>query len=392
MRNILEDVARRDPRYAAVLEGRPPVARTATQSAPAASGGPGTELAALLASLGIEEPPGCRCKAHARMMDEWGADGCVRRRGEILEWITEAYAKTGYFARAKAAALAVTTGLAKTLDWADPAGSLLDEAVRRARSRTPLALPSSHRFGVRDCLYHLYPLASAGAVWRRVLGMLLRRSELFTGLRVISCMTGSGLERPSVVREMARPHGFEVVEVVNDPSLREVKTLLEVLPRFETRDPSRALFLGHGKGVTRPDNRGVTCHPWAAVCHEVCLDYWPLVESQLRERPVTGPFKKPGRGFKGSSSSWHYSGSFSWSRSADLFGRDWRQVDRKWFGIESYSSLHYAAHEAGCLFHEAPQGVMDLYKMAYLREVLVEYAWWRAEHEHERATVGVAVP
>lgn len=243
----------------------------------------------------------------------------------------------------------------------------------------------SRHFPVRDCLYHLYPLPTGGRIWRRCLSMLLARSHLFTGRKVISCMTAGHLEPPSVVRAMAEPHGFEVVAIANSTGLRESKTLSELLPRFETDDPERALFVGHSKGVTRPDNPGVSCHPWSVLCHEICLDFWPLVERSLQSYAITGPFKKVGKGFQGSASAWHYSGSFFWARSRELFtDRPWRSVDRRWYGLESTPGVWFRPDEAGCLFWEGVQATLDLYRMDLMKEVLLSYALWRAENEGMR--------
>jgi hypothetical protein len=267
-----------------------------------------------------------------------------------------------------------------------------DHSGRQPRPAAPEPLPEAHQFSTRDCLYHVYPLpGEAGQVWRQRLGMLLRRASLFNGKRVISCMTGARLEPPSAVRALAQPAGFDVVELENHPGLREARTLIELLPRFESDDPHRVLFFGHAKGVTRQAELGNACHPWAILCHEITLDYWPLVEHRLGRHPIVGPFKKVGPAFQGSRSAWHYSGSFFWARSADLFGRDWRGVDRKWFGVESTPGVWYAPEEAGCLFHEAGMHQMDLYKPEYMREVLAEYSWWRAEHDGMR-TAAEATP
>lgn len=260
----------------------------------------------------------------------------------------------------------------------------------RAATRAALPPPPAASITTRDVLYHVMPKAGeAGTVWRQRLGMLTRRAGLFNGLKVVSCMTGPGLEPPERVRELAEPSGFEVVALANDPDLREVVTLLALLPRFETSDPSRALLFAHAKGITRPADAGNSCHPWALLCHEICLDYWPLVERQLSEKPITGPFKKTGHAFAGSPSSWHYSCGFWWVRSAGLFRRDWRGVERKWFGSESHVGVWYRPEEAGCLFHEAPAGVMDLYRPDYLQKVLWDYALWRIAHDRERAPAGV---
>lgn len=259
-----------------------------------------------------------------------------------------------------------------------------DHSGRQAVAPAPPAITDP--VTTRDVLYHLYPLpGEAGAVWRQRLGMLLRRAVLFNGRKVISCMTGSRLEHPRAVRELAEPHGFEVIEVANDPALREAKSLIELLPTFHSLDPHRALFFAHAKAVTRPADRGNACHPWALVCHEVCLDYWPLVERTLQKHPVAGPFKKVGPAFAGSRSSWHYSGGVYWLRSADLFGRRaWRDVERRWFASESQVGVWYRPEEAGCLFDERPMGQMDLYSLAQMREALLSYSWWKAEMDPYR--------
>lgn len=49
-----------------------------------ASGGPGTELKALLGKIGIKSTPTCSCNAHAREMDHWGPEECERRLDEIV--------------------------------------------------------------------------------------------------------------------------------------------------------------------------------------------------------------------------------------------------------------------------------------------------------------------
>ena len=63
--------------------------------------------------------------------------------------------------------------------------------------------------------------------------------------------------------------------------------------------------------------------------YEANLDYWPAVEEVLKVRPAAGSLKKVGHQFGGSAAGWHYTGSFWWARSADLFSRDWRRFDRQ---------------------------------------------------------------
>lgn len=54
---------------------------------PLPASGPGTELKALLALIGIHSKPNCSCNARAQQMDEWGPDECHRRVDEIADWL-----------------------------------------------------------------------------------------------------------------------------------------------------------------------------------------------------------------------------------------------------------------------------------------------------------------
>lgn len=69
-------------------------------------------------------------------MDAGGVAWCQANRDEILMWLRSEQSRSGWAAKLKAAALAVTTGLAFRLDVSDLPGSLLDEALRRARVKT----------------------------------------------------------------------------------------------------------------------------------------------------------------------------------------------------------------------------------------------------------------
>lgn len=53
--------------------------------------GPGCQLKRILAAWGFNAQPGCKCEAHAAVMDDWGPDECVKpeRLAEILGWLKE---------------------------------------------------------------------------------------------------------------------------------------------------------------------------------------------------------------------------------------------------------------------------------------------------------------
>lgn len=48
---------------------------------------PGTELASIIAFMGIKPSKGCDCQKRADMMDSWGADGCELNQGVITGWL-----------------------------------------------------------------------------------------------------------------------------------------------------------------------------------------------------------------------------------------------------------------------------------------------------------------
>lgn len=124
------------PTPAAPAIAEPP---KAIEAAPAdAPLGPGGHLKAIIATLGINPAPSCECNAKARTMDTWGVAKCKENRNTIVGWLRDGAPKWGWIDTIKAAAAAVTTGLAFKLDLLDPFGSLVDEAIRRADMSDPL--------------------------------------------------------------------------------------------------------------------------------------------------------------------------------------------------------------------------------------------------------------
>lgn len=101
---------------------------------------PGDALATLIRELGLRrrgEPRCGRCDEGAKLMNQWGVEGCHARREEILSWLRgEAEALT-WLETLKAASRAALGGLAFKLDPFDPAPGILDEALRRCTPSSP---------------------------------------------------------------------------------------------------------------------------------------------------------------------------------------------------------------------------------------------------------------
>lgn len=98
-------------------------------------GGPGTEMKAMLAGLGVNPGPTCDCNAKAIQMDLWGVEGCRANRNTIVGWLRDNAPRWGWADRVKAAANAVINGLAFKLNPLDPFPGVLDEAIRRAEEK-----------------------------------------------------------------------------------------------------------------------------------------------------------------------------------------------------------------------------------------------------------------
>ncbi len=251
----------------------------------------------------------------------------------------------------------------------------------------PPQAPVGPRPPVRHLLYHVYPVKGNG-VWQRNLDQLKLWLHLFNGVRAVAIATDARTDPPEAVREYLHGHVRDFLEVQNDGNLREVTTFVPLLERIAwCVGPEHYTFYAHAKGVTKPINPGVSVHPWVGVLYAANLDYWPLVQSQLAKHPITGAFKKVGRGF-GSASSWHYSGTFYWLRNADVFTRrNWRHVDWAWWGTEAWPGLHFDPQEAGCLFHTGRVPSLNLYNLRYVtRTILPEFERWKREHWDKRTT------
>lgn len=225
----------------------------------------------------------------------------------------------------------------------------------------------------RHLVYHLLPV-SGNDVWRRSVDQLRLRWGLFNGRKVIAIATGASgslrLDSSAEVQEYLPPD-CEVVEVPNDPSLREVVSWRSLWGRvLEGANDEDAVFYAHAKAVTRPIDPGNSCQWWASLAYSLHLDHWPVVAEQLTQYPITGAFKKIGDGFRTSSSSWHYSGTFFWVRVGDFRARPWQTVEPIWYGTEAWPGLAYRSDEAGCLFLEDTVAQLDLYSPSYWTRVV----------------------
>lgn len=110
--------------------------------------GPGAELAAILASLGITSEKGCGCAQKAAQMNALGIEGCIAHRDEIADWLREQLQRLGWAEKLQAAARAIWQRL--ILDPLDPAPGLVAEAIRRAQAKTSLLTTTGELHAKRE--------------------------------------------------------------------------------------------------------------------------------------------------------------------------------------------------------------------------------------------------
>lgn len=233
----------------------------------------------------------------------------------------------------------------------------------------------------RDLLYHVFPLKN-NSVWLWNVQQLRRRLRLFNGRRIVAITTGPECAPPEEVKEAIGD--VDTILVRNDPSKREVASFFNLFASVESLDENRAVFYGHAKGVSRPFDSGSTIPIWTELLYEANLDYWPMIGGLLKSYPTVGALKKLGRGFvappNASESVWHYSGSFFWFRSKELFSQNWRRIDNIPYGIEPYISLHFNEDQAGSIFKTGVISEINMYSMPIVEKIKKDWESWKIRH------------
>lgn len=352
--------------------------------------GPGSEFKALANSLGIANAKGCDCEAIRREMDQLGVDGCRRDRDRLIASIRENAAKVSWLQKAMAVVPALLTGIAFVVDPLDPVPGLFDEAVRLAeekqktackpRTRSakkcgcgkakksgrqkpakhqPLDLPVFNGPVTRHLIYHLFP-AKHSDQWQWNLDELLKRINIFNGRRIIGLSISRATVPAQQVREYLDGHGFEFVEVSNDPKRGELTSFTTMMQRIQTEDPNAIVFYAHGKGTscapggkTLSGGRLPDMRRWADAMYRGCLDNMGRVDAALESQAFAGGFRRNyGNG------RWFYSGTFFWFRAAAVFGRKWKITSKQRWAVEFWPATMFPIEQTACLFGD---GVRSLY-------------------------------
>ena len=201
----------------------------------------------------------------------------------------------------------------------------------------------------RNLIYHVYP-SPANDLWRRNVDELAARWDAFNGRKVVAVATGPGLESPATVREYF-PGPIEVLEVANDPQLREVASFLPLLEAVASTRDDEATFYGHTKGNSQRQYQEAI-RIWREGSYRALLD-GPAAMAALEKYPLAGCCKicwpttvlppYPSQLARGN---WMFAGTYYWYRHDFAYRHPrWRDVPLDRYGAEAWPScLTYAAY------------------------------------------------
>lgn len=269
-----------------------------------------------------------------------------------------------------------------TLEMADASVSNCLDCRWKNKEPEPEQSPTTRR----HLLCHLLPVPGNG-VWQRAVEQLRLRWKLFDGRKIFAVMTGEvvtqnaarrhTLESVEIVRALL-PADAEIVPIANDANLREVASWGPLWDRvLIDAAPNDAVLYCHTKGATRPVDPGNSCQWWASMLWSLALDHWGLVEHELKNYPLVGPFKKVGRGFGDHFGEWHFSGTFFWSRVAAMRDRYHVAVPKQWWGVEAWPGLAFRPEEAASIFTQGEIETLNLYSPElWASEIRPRYEQW----------------
>lgn len=250
--------------------------------------------------------------------------------------------------------------------------------VPEVRERRNLSNPKT------NLMMHIMPV-KGNSNWRWNVSQIAQRKHLFSGRKIVSVSTIKGKESvrqrrgrsfeteslDEVVNEFKK-NGMQIdefLEFPNSSKLREVVSFVPMLEYLQSNDPNEVTFSCHAKSVTHDEN-SIT-REWADLQYHVCLDDWDSIKNALEMYSIAGSFRRFGQFRTPGNHRWHYSGTFYWFRHDDVFSKNWRKVDKRFYGTESWPGLMFSADESACLFGD---NIGDLYK---------DHEWKRVRRESQ---------
>lgn len=235
-----------------------------------------------------------------------------------------------------------------------------------------------------NLIMHVLPVA-ANDVWKWNLQQIANRQHLFSGKRVLAiAIEGTAKVKNRNIGTVSADDVLKFSESIglnwthtkaftNHQTLREVATFSWLLETVCSGNSNELTFACHAKGVTHSMD-SITVR-WAERQYRVCLDDWQTVWRTMERFSMAGAFRRFGQFGTPGNHRWHYSGTNYWFRHDDVFSRDWRPIDQKFFGTESWPGRLFKPEETACLFAD---DAGDCYKQEYWDRLQRELEVWEA--------------
>lgn len=228
----------------------------------------------------------------------------------------------------------------------------------------------------RNLIYHVWPSLASDS-WRANLRQIVRRWDVFTGVRVFAVATGPEThDAEAVVAELPARGLYTILDLENDRRLREVATLRPLLDEIRSTDPAHAAttatFYAHTKGgpSTLESNDGMNervrlqgATRWRNAMYHHLLDRADEAMIALRRAAAVGTTKivyPPGNPFRFPSGlrhgEWMFAGTFFWFRHDVVFSRpDWDCIPDDRYGAEAWLGGLLPPAEAASMFQPWPE-------------------------------------
>lgn len=231
----------------------------------------------------------------------------------------------------------------------------------------------------KHLLYHIYPVAGTSH-WKWNIEQLRQRIELFDGVRSIAIVTDEKTDSvESVKNEFAGIRIDNWIVRENNAKRREGVTFVDLMNTLPKDDG--VVFYAHAKGVRHAESSKTV--DWAAMMYETLLDDIDSILRHLAAFPIVGSFKRYGEFKLDKNHQWHYSGTFYWFRSQDVFAKPrWEFLQSNFFAcIEAWPANLFESHEASCIFGDNAGNLYDQPELMKWTERLIE---WRKARQCQK--------
>jgi hypothetical protein len=197
-----------------------------------------------------------------------------------------------------------------------------------------------------NLIYHVCPFTKGRKQWKWNIRQLKRFASWTTGKRVVSIVTGDGIDPPVQVLREFGDFRIDKLYVRVNSDLWEMETFPYALSQIANTNQNEAFFYCHAKGTSKPADSSElkAARLWAGYMYRFLFSNPSKTLDALNRYSTVGSFKEQVGSF---GTNWHFSGTFWGIRHDQLFRKpNWNEYVAQRGFIEYYPSRHFKTHEA----------------------------------------------